>query len=133
MNLFDPSRPRVGHKPALLPSGLCVLNHLEVFPLEEVGMVKLSCFLPLRGEGFAAKRFEVQVKEERLPELIRSFRQDPEACLLSLYDISDGMLRPALGQEPSDRALGAGLRKTREAKLPKLPSLPDPSREMSFE
>src|SRR6266481_2260223 len=76
MNLYDPNRPKIFHKPAFLP-GQYPIPHLQLWPLPN-GKVEISLMLPLKDERFAGKYFRLEINLNQLPTLVQNFIHDPE-------------------------------------------------------
>ena len=105
--LQSPSRPTLNHRPTYL-NGHTVIAPLGIWPLAS-GMVEVSAFLPMQGEGISvAGRFERVVHPHELGDLITQFGADPEGFL---EDFFAGEKRPP------------ALRLREKAQAPKLLSL----------
>ena len=119
MNLFDPSRPRISHKPAF-SSGMTIIPQLYLRPIESDSLlVEISAMLPVGGEGpFVSKQFQVQIKLDKLSELITQFRADPEETLSNLFGSDPSGFVPALATEPDAKSWAREQRKQREREDP---------------
>jgi hypothetical protein len=85
MNLHDPSRPKILHRPAF-SSGWQVIPRLQLWPLEN-GQVELSLMLPVKDERFAGKWYNIMVDPKDLPMLLSRFQEDPEGFVCVYFGL----------------------------------------------
>ncbi len=104
MNLHDPNRPRILHRPAFL-SGWHVIPRLQIWPKEN-GKMELSLMLPIPDQRFAGKWYSLECYSTELQDLTKEFQQDPEEFVLSYFDLDITKLNhsaPAISGEPTER------------------------------
>ena len=85
MNLHDPLRPKILHRPAFL-SGWHVIPRLQIWPKEN-GKIELSLMLPIQDQRFAGKWYSITVRPDEIPDLVLSYDENPEAFALSYFDL----------------------------------------------
>ncbi len=97
MQLYDPNRPKIFHRPAFLP-GRYPIPRLQLWPLEN-GLIEIAMLLPLQDERFAGKYFSRTVHLHELPDIISLFWHDPELFLKKHFSNDPNGFRPDIGQE----------------------------------
>ncbi len=85
MNLHDPQRPRILHRPAFT-SGWHAIPRLQLWP-QSPDRVELAMMLPIRGEHFMSKWYTTSATPAEIPSLIAQFVLDPEAFVLQFFDV----------------------------------------------
>jgi hypothetical protein len=76
MNLHDPQRPKISHRPAFT-TGWQIIPRLQLWPLEN-DEVELSLMLPVQDQRFAGKWYNITVNQYEVPDLLKEFRNSPE-------------------------------------------------------
>lgn len=85
MNLHDPQRPRILHRPAFL-TGWHVIPRLQIWPKEN-GKIELSLMLPIQDQRFSGKWYTIECYSTELHDLIKEFQQNPEVFVLECFSL----------------------------------------------
>lgn len=85
MNLHDPLRPKILHRPAFL-SGWYVIPRLQLWPKEN-GKIELSLMLPIQDQRFSGKWYSITVREDEISDMVLSYGEDPEAFVLLYFSL----------------------------------------------
>ncbi|SRR6266404_4255446 len=85
MNLHDPNRPRILHRPAF-SSGWHVIPRLQIWPKEN-GKIELSMMLPIMDQRFSGKWYSIECHSTTLHDMLKEFTQDPEEFVLSYFSL----------------------------------------------
>ncbi len=102
MNLYDPQRPTILHKPAFLP-GQFPIPLLHIWPLPD-GNIELSMLLPIKEDKYMGKFFRKIITPEELHFEISSFSFDPEQFVETHFGEDPNGFIPAMSKKnPPER------------------------------
>lgn len=103
MNLFDPLRRRVGHRPALANTSFVVPTLTLWFIEDDTARVRVSAMVPVVNEAFSAREVSDIIAVDDLPELLSLYRSDPEATLHKFFDVDLTRMRTRTRTEAQAR------------------------------
>lgn len=106
MNLFDPNRKRINDIPELLGKRV-VVPRLNLFPNQDE-TITISAMIPNSGSGrYLSRQVTRIIPDEKLSEIINSYRLDPENTLETLFEINLSSIN-----EPSDVEFAKDLKRS---------------------
>jgi hypothetical protein len=91
MNLHDPSRPKISHRPAFT-SGWHVIPRLQIWPKSDME-VEISLMLPIADQRFSGKWYTETINSVALQEYVEDFYNDPEKFVLDVFNLDISKLK----------------------------------------